>query len=530
VTEPIACPDPVSLQRLLTGALTEFEQAQVSGHIDTCAHCQHTLEELAAGGLSCPDAVRELSRQSQPAEPGLRRVMAELKRELGEYAATGAPNTSETPALEFLDPPKRPGTVGGLGPYEITALIGRGGMGIVLKAFDPALHREVAVKVMAPYLEVDPGARQRFLREARAAAAVVHPHVVTVHAVSEHNGLPYLVMEYVPGLSLQARLNRGGPLGLCDILRVGADTAGGLAAAHARGLIHRDIKPANLLLTPAGPGMDAWRVKITDFGLARSAAGTELSHEGTLAGTPDYMAPEQARGKTVDHRADLFALGSVLYTLCAGRVPFQADTQLAVLHLVCAEVPRPVRELNAAVPDWLAEIVQKLHAKDPADRFQSAAELAELLNRHLASLGQPCALPPGLRLRMGFEYRSRRTLWGLPLLHFATGWDPASGRKRIAKGVIAVGEIAAGVVALGVIACGGLAVGGCALGLLAIGGAAFGVPLALGGFAVGVVAAGGGAVGYYALGGWARGLHSLSNSVHDPAAAEFFRRWFGFTD
>jgi serine/threonine-protein kinase len=514
----------------LTGALSEVEQTQLTGHIDTCTDCQHTLEGLAAGGLAWPDAARQLSRQSQAAEPGLRRVMAELKREAGEYVVTAAAITPDARALDFLDPAKRPGTIGGLGPYEITELIGRGGMGIVLKAFDSSLHREIAVKVMAPHLAGDPGARQQFLREARAAAAVVHPHVVTVHAVSEHNGLPYLVMEYIPGVSLHARLNRGGPLDLCEILRVGADTAAGLAAAHARGLIHRDIKPANLLLTPAGPGTDRWTVKITDFGLARSVSGTGLSHDGAVAGTPDYMAPEQARGKEVDHRADLFALGSVLYTLCTGRVPFQADTQLAVLHLVREELPRPVRELNPAVPDWLAAIVNRLHAKDPADRFQSAAEVAGLLNRHLASLVQTSGLPPGLRLRMGFEYRSRRTIWGLPILHFATGWDPVTGRKRIAKGIIAVGDIAAGVVSLGVIACGGLAVGGCSLGVVAVGGAAFGVPLALGGFAAGVVAAGGAAVGYYALGGWAGGLHSLSNNVHDPAAVEFFRRWVGFTD
>jgi serine/threonine-protein kinase len=515
---------------LLTGKLTTVEQEQLTGHIDTCADCQHSLEWLAGGSAEWPDAARQLGSESHRAEPELRRVMAELKREgIDEVARTG-PVAPDAPVLDFLEPAERPGNIGQLGPYEITGLIGRGGMGIVFKAFDPSLHREIAIKVMGPHLADDHAAVQQFLREARAAAAVVHPNVVTVHAVSEYKGLPYLVMEYVPGISLQARLNRGGPLELCDILRVGAETAAGLAAAHARGLIHRDIKPANLLLAPTGPATERWTVKITDFGLARFAEPTGVSHDGAVAGTPDYMAPEQARGRTLDHRADLFALGSVLYALCAGRVPFHADTQLAVLRLVCEHVPPPVRELNPALPDWLARIVSKLHAKDPADRFQSAAEVAELLDQHSASLAQSSHMHPRLRRLMGFEYRSRRTLWGLPLVHLATGWDPASGRKRIAKGVIAVGEIATGFVALGVIACGGLAVGGCAVGLLAIGGASIGVPVALGGLAVGLVAAGGCAVGYYALGGWARGLHALGNNVRDPAAIEFFRRWLGLTD
>ena len=193
-------------------------------------------------------------------------------------------------------------------------MIGQGGMGVVLKAFEPALHRLVAIKVLAAAVAGSATARRRFTREAQAAAAVCHDHIVAVHGVHEADGLPYLVMQYVAGESLQTRLDRTGPLEVIEIVRIGLQTAPGLAAAHAQGLIHRDIKPANLLLENG-----LARVKITDFGLARMADDVQLTQNGVVAGTPEYMAPEQARGETVDHRADLFSLGSVLYALCTGR-------------------------------------------------------------------------------------------------------------------------------------------------------------------------------------------------------------------
>src|SRR5947209_607125 len=194
-------------------------------------------------------------------------------------------------ALDFLAPSDKPGALGRLGHYEILEVIGRGGMGIVLRAFDEKLHRMVAIKVMAAQLATNATARKRFTREAQAAAAVTHDHIVTIHAVEEGNGLPYLVMQYVSGMSLQKRLDRSGPLELREIVRIGMQTAAGLAAAHAHGLIHRDIKPANILLEN---GVE--RVKITDFGLARAVADASLTQSGVVAGTPQYMSPEQARG------------------------------------------------------------------------------------------------------------------------------------------------------------------------------------------------------------------------------------------
>ncbi|MCA9047029.1 MAG: serine/threonine protein kinase, partial [Planctomycetaceae bacterium] len=191
-----------------------------------------------------------------------------------------------------------------------------------------------------PELAATSPPRKRFLREARTAAAVSHENIVAIHSVEEAP-IPYLVMEYIPGQTLQQRLNEQGPLDLNDILEIGRQIAAGLAAAHAVNLIHRDIKPSNILLTD-GPNE---RVKISDFGLARAVDDASLTSSGLIAGTPMYMAPEQARGETLDHRADLFSLGSVLYQMTSGRPPFRAGNTVAVLKRVCDDAPRPISDI-----------------------------------------------------------------------------------------------------------------------------------------------------------------------------------------
>jgi WD40 repeat protein/anti-sigma factor RsiW len=378
-----ACPDSGRLKDLLDGTLPEAEQAELNAHLEACPRCQQALEGLVAGQESWAGAACRLGENDPEPEAGLRRVMREMKSD-----APAAETPTEAPAddltLDFLSPPEKPEHLGRLRHYDVLEVIGRGGMGVVLKAFDTALQRVVAIKVVAPQLATSAAARKRFEREARAAAAVSHEHVVAIHAVDETGGLPYLVMEYVSGVSLQDRLDRTGPLELKEILRIGMQTARGLAAAHAQGLVHRDIKPANILLHN---GVE--RVKITDFGLARAVDDASLTQSGVVAGTPQYMAPEQARGETVDHRADLFSLGSVLYALCTGRPPFRASTTMAVLKRVSEEKPRPLAEINPDIPAWLSAIIDKLHAKDPVERYQSAAEVAELLGAHLARLQQP---------------------------------------------------------------------------------------------------------------------------------------------
>lgn len=272
-----------------------------------------------------------------------------------------------------------------VGNFRLIEQIGCGGMGIVLKAHDKKLKRDVAIKVLAPHLAADAAAVQRFLREAQAAAAVRHDNVVAIHAVEEANGSPFLVMELINGESLQDRIKRG-PLPADEIVQFGIQIASGLEAAHRRGLIHRDIKPANILLDcqnePGEPNVV--RVKITDFGLARVMSESAMTRSGLIAGTPQYMSPEQANGKPADHRSDLFSLGSVLYSLCTGQVAFPAESAIAVLRRVTDHQPGPIRGLNPAIPDWLCEVIAKLMAKQPEDRIQSAKEVADLLTRRQA--------------------------------------------------------------------------------------------------------------------------------------------------
>jgi formylglycine-generating enzyme required for sulfatase activity/uncharacterized membrane protein len=319
-------------------------------------------------------------------------------------------------SLTFLKPCDSPGRIGRLEHYEVIEVVGQGGMGVVLRAFDTKLSRIVAVKVMAPELAANPQAVKRFLREAKTAAAVHHDHVVTIHAVGDHHQPPYLVMQFVEGQTLQQKIDREGALELKTILRIGSQTAAGLAAAHKHGLIHRDVKPANILLEN---GVE--RVKITDFGLARAADDMEMTQTGIIAGTPQYMSPEQAKGEPVDSRSDLFSLGSVLYTMCAGRPGFRAETTMGVLKRVCEDAPRPIREVNPEIPTWLEAIVLRLLAKNPADRFGSAAEVSDLLGQHLAHeqnpsqvmrpttvVLPPAELQPGKEVILAFERRCLR--------------------------------------------------------------------------------------------------------------------------
>jgi eukaryotic-like serine/threonine-protein kinase len=365
--------DPDRLRLLLQERLPVLEQNELMGHLDYCQRCQETLEGLAADKPWWEELRRIPVTEPWPGEPEMENP---------------PPGHEVGLPLDFLDAADDPAHLGRLGPFIITEILGRGGMGIVFKAMDVALNRPVAIKVLAPYFASSGAARKRFAREAQAAAAVVHEHVVAILGVDTWKGLPYLVMFFVNGRSLQDRLDAEGPLGAREILRIGMQTASGLAAAHAQGLVHRDVKPANILLEN---GVE--RVKLTDFGLARTADDASLTQSGVIAGTPQYMAPEQAAGEAVDHRADLFSLGSVLYAMCTGHPPFRADSAMAVLRRICDERPRPVRSHNPDVPIWLAAVIDKLLAKAPGERYQSAKEVADLLGTYLAHLQQPDTHP-----------------------------------------------------------------------------------------------------------------------------------------
>ncbi len=282
-----------------------------------------------------------------------------------------------------------------LSDHEVLGIVGKGGMGVVVRARDRKLDRDVAIKLLVPELAGNEAARQRFLREARAAAAVRHDNVVTIHSVREVDNVPLLEMELIQGESLAERIRRTGAMSPLEVVRIAIQIARGLEAAHKRGLIHRDIKPGNILLesteeASASNGesnqASTSRVKITDFGLARVTSEASLTNSGVIAGTPQYMSPEQAEGKPIDARSDLFSLGSVMYAMCAGRAPFHADSAIAILRQVSDFAPVSLYERNGKTPDWLSAIIDRLMAKNPDERFQSAGEVADVLGQHFESV------------------------------------------------------------------------------------------------------------------------------------------------
>jgi hypothetical protein len=422
--------DASRMHLLLVDKLPQKEKAEIECHLKGCEACRAALEILSGDTKWWEQARRFVSPELGPEIDADLEATGDplLNPHSNRWNSTGHGDIW----LDFLEPSDDPKKLGRLGTYDVMEVIGKGGMGIVLKAFDPKLDRTVALKVLAPQLAVSGAARRRFAREARAAAAVVHEHVVAIHAVDSWRGLPYLVMQYVPGLSLQERIDEEGPLEIEDVLRIGMQAAAGLAAAHAQGLVHRDVKPSNILLEN---GVE--RVKLTDFGLARAADDASVTQSGVLAGTPQYMAPEQANGETVDLRSDLFSLGSVLYAMCAGRPPFRAESTMAVLRRVCEESPRPLSQINPQVPNWLVAIISRLHSKNPAARYSSATEVADLLGRHLAGLREPSKnVPPEwLRHRLAL---SKPAVAAIVLLMLGVGLGAAE-----AGGHAAISELVA---------------------------------------------------------------------------------------
>lgn len=368
--------DDEQLQALLWADEEDSRHHQVtSAHVASCETCRMRLAELS-GSPAIDHETRDLL-SSYPWDSLAIRL--------------GAPTTQTTAdnmesELDFLGPASHPELLGRLGRYEIERVIGQGGMGIVLKAYDTELNRPVAVKVLARHLAHSGAARQRFARESRAAAAVVHEHVVAIHNVDAEGDVPFLVMQFVAGESLQARVDRDGPLSAKEILRIGIQAASGLAAAHEQGVIHRDIKPANILLEH-----DVERVLITDFGLARTVDDASLTQTGVIAGTPHYMSPEQSNGQPSDHRTDLFSLGSVLYFMATGHPPFRAERAMGVLNRICHDRQKPLWQVSNDMPDELSVLVDRLLEKQPSRRVPSAEATREQLVKLLVKIQQPRA-------------------------------------------------------------------------------------------------------------------------------------------
>lgn len=280
-----------------------------------------------------------------------------------------------------------------LGHYEIIAELGRGGMGVVYKGFEPSLNRYVAIKVLADALAHDASVKERFLREARSMAALNDSHIIQIYYIGEDSGQPYFVMEFVEGESLASLLKREGKLTPEQAAKVIHQTAQGLGSAHDKGVIHRDIKPANLMVTSKGG------IKIADFGIALVSHdfSKKLTSTGEFVGTPGYLSPEICLGKPVDQRSDIFSLGVVLFECLTGRMPFTDESPLGLmLEVVRAEVP-DVRQLNDQIDSELAGILTKMIAKEPTDRYQSCQDLATDLGCHpLVAKGGAITLQPAI--------------------------------------------------------------------------------------------------------------------------------------
>src|SRR5208337_4543453 len=285
-----------------------------------------------------------------------------------------------------------------VGPYEILALLGAGGMGEVYRARDTSLKRDVAIKVIPAYWSRDPERLHRFELEAQAAAALNHPNIVSIFHVGQHEGLPYIVTELLQGETLRDRLQRG-PLRFREALDHGVDIARGLAAAHSAGIVHRDLKPENLFLTKEG------RVKILDFGIAKlqqvqsasaDSATVTLQDEtvpGQVLGTVGYMSPEQVRGQAADARSDIFALGAILYEMLSGQRAFKRDSGPETMTAILKEEPPELGGPQRSIPPGLDRIVRRCLEKAPVQRFQSASDLAFAMEA-LSGISTPTATEP----------------------------------------------------------------------------------------------------------------------------------------
>ena len=320
------------------------------------------------------------------------------------------------------------------GQYQIVSELGRGGMAVVYKAYQPALERYVAVKVLPPQLGMDPDFVKRFQHEAVAAARLKLPHIVTIHDVGAAGGVNYIVMEFIEGEPLSTVIRQSGAMQPERVARIVDQVASALDYAHQQGFVHRDIKPGNIML---GAGD---HVTLTDFGIAKAMSGTRLTQTGTLIGTPEYMSPEQVRGLPVDRRADIYSLGIVAYEMLSGQVPFSGDTA-SVLYKQAHELPPPIRARAINVSAPIAGAIDRALAKDPDQRFATAGDFARALagESPVSATPSPVAVPP------------RATVSTPPPAR------PAPARPMRTWGLWAVGGVATLICALGLVAVVGLA-------------------------------------------------------------------------
>jgi hypothetical protein len=386
-----SCPDKPTLTQALLGQLLGAPAELLEEHLSSCSACAETLRGLTVG-----DAVTASLRRGPDTDPDadgaavtelldrLRSLLPQLverEHSVPPVSVPSRPGGHSQAPFKFLAAPEQAGEIGRLAHYRVLRVLGQGGMGVVFEAEDARLQRRVALKVMLPKLAGDAESRARFILEARAAA-IQHPRLVTVFEVGETADVPFLAMELLQGESLESRLRRQpGPYPTPVLLKIGRQIAEGLAAVHGLGIIHRDIKPSNVWLQAGSED-----VRLLDFGLARAAtAEARLTQPGMIVGTPGFLAPEQAAGKAVDARSDLFSLGAVLYLLATGTMPFEGRDVLATLNALATSHPRPASELNTDLPEALCHLITRLLSKQPALRPGSAREVIDVLDAMHAS-------------------------------------------------------------------------------------------------------------------------------------------------
>ena len=346
-----------------------------NGHVEK--EHEHIYEDLKRAGYFIQEerGPRIFSTMFSSVISRPRIITAELRDTDRAVMAVHDGKTEKVAAPPLIEPE------GHIGRFEIRRSLGSGGMGEIFESYDTELQRTVAIKVLASKHIEDGTMKQRFLREARMASQLNHPNIATIYEIGEAAGNPYIVMEYVEGQTLADRIDAG-PLAPNDIIDIGVQSAEALAEAHERGVVHRDIKSSNIMITARG------KVKVLDFGLAkplpvlnRPASKLRLTESGVLLGTVSYMSPEQATGRgEVTHLADIFSLGVVFYEMTTGRLPFEGETYFQTIEAIKKRAPSPIKKHRIDTPDSLAAVIEHMLKKDPADRYQSAAEIARDLH------------------------------------------------------------------------------------------------------------------------------------------------------
>lgn len=447
------CPNDQQWQALMSGVAADESIEEFVHHIKSCENCTRRLEESVekdslfdAQGLkqTVDDSRKDVTVESLIHKMIMLHSTVESKNSLMDQTVDGSEGRESRIDLDFLDPPQNADEMGRLAHYRILSVLGSGGMGVVFAAEDTLLQRAVALKIMNPQAAAKRNAKERFLREARAVAKFEHEHIVPIYQVGEANGIPYLAMPLLKGMSIDQRLKQGIPFSIPQVLRIAKQAAEALAVAHEHGIVHRDIKPGNIWLEPVRGG----NIRILDFGLALpSNEDVSLTQSGAIIGTPAYMSPEQAQSKKADHRSDLFSLGVVLYRMTTGKLPFQGDSAIGILTSVMMDTPIAPMDIRHDVPEGLSQLILQMLEKDVENRPDSASQVADRIQQIEVGL-KPIAknsvsIPESPDDQPDNQAQRRRPTWGYSAIGIAFAamvlltlssifyWETPQGTLRI---------------------------------------------------------------------------------------------------